>query len=322
MRHDDEFASHEIPGASAMTEMFRLGVVGAGRMGRTHLAALASSQRVKVVAVAETMETTREELTAEGYAVCAELRDLLRRGDLDGILIATPSDHHLDVVAQAAAAGIPILCEKPCGITSAQALRAAELAAERSVPLQVAYWRRFVPELQHLKARISSGAFGEIYFVACYQWDEQPPSAAFRARSGGIFVDMAVHEFDQMQWLTGQKLSQISVVRAQTSADPTAEGDPDSAAALCTLDHGATGLVSLGRRHIHGDICRVEVFGTLDAAESRFLAPPNGTAVFMEALKLQAEGFAAWVRGGAPAGASAEDAVAALQAVERAAEGG
>jgi predicted dehydrogenase len=78
----------------------------------------------------------------------------------------------------------------------------------------------------------------------------------------------------------------------------------------------------LGRRHIHGDICRVEVFGSLDAAESHFLAPPNGTAVFMEALKLQAEGFASWVRGGAAAGASAEDAVAALQAAERAAEGG
>jgi myo-inositol 2-dehydrogenase / D-chiro-inositol 1-dehydrogenase len=305
-----------------MTEMFRLGVVGAGRMGRTHLAALSSSQRVKVVAVAETAEATRAELTAEGYAVSAELGDLLRRGDLDGILIATPSDHHLDVVAQAVAAGVPILCEKPCGITSAQARRAAELAADRSVPLQVAYWRRFVPELQHLKARILSGAFGEIYFVACYQWDEQPPSAAFRSRSGGIFVDMGVHEFDQMQWLTGQKLSQISVVRAQTSADPVAAGDADSAAALCALDHGTTGLVSLGRRHIHGDICRVEVFGTRDARESRFLAPPNGTAVFMEALKLQAEGFASWVRGGAAEGASAEDAVAALEAAERAAEGG
>jgi myo-inositol 2-dehydrogenase/D-chiro-inositol 1-dehydrogenase len=304
-----------------VTEMFRLGVVGAGRMGRTHLAALSSSRQVKVVAVAETVEATRAELTEQGYAVSAELGDLLRRSDLDGILIATPSDHHLEVVDQATAAGIPILCEKPCGITSAQARRAAELASQRSVPLQVAYWRRFVPELQHLKARITSGAFGEIYFVACYQWDEEPPSAMFRSRSGGIFVDMGVHEFDQMQWLTGQRLSNISVARAQTSVDPAAGGDPDSAAALCTLDRGATGLVSLGRRHIHGDICRVDVFGSRDAAESRFLAPPNGTAVFMEALKLQAEGFASWVRGGAAAGASAEDAVAALQAAERAAGG-
>ena len=98
----------------------------------------------------------------------------------------------------------------------------------------------------------------------------------------------------------------------------TAAGDAESAQVLCTLSGGSTALVSLGRRFPLGDVCRVEVFGTHDAEECRFLWPPDGELVFMQALRRQAEGFAAWVRGGAAEGATADDAVAALQAAERA----
>ena len=298
--------------------IFHMGLVGAGRMGRTHMRALADSDVLRVVAVADPLERARAAVEAPGIAVHADLAGMLGAGGLDGVLIASSSDMHLAGIGELAAAGIPILCEKPCGLTSRQGQEAAGLAAAAKVPLQVAYWRRFVPSLRKLKTRIVAGELGDLYLAACYQWDEQPPAPSFRTRSGGIFMDMAVHEFDQIRWLSGQEIEGLHAVAARTLSDPPVPGDAESAQVLCALSGGATGLVSLGRRFPLGDVCKVEVFGTMNAEECRFLWPPSADQAFLEALRLQAESFVRWVGGAAAEGASALDAVAALEAAERA----
>ncbi len=297
---------------------FRLGLIGAGRMGRTHLRALADSETVRVVAVAEPSEPARAAVQRDGIATYSDVAAMLQAGGLDGVLVAAPSTLHLGLVERIADAGLPILCEKPCGITAQQAREAASIAEHRNVKLQVAYWRRFVPALQRLRRRIANDELGALYFLACYQWDGEPPPVQFHAGSGGIFVDMGVHEFDQIRWLSGQEFSGIAPAVASVSVEPVVTGDAESAQALCTLSGGSTALVSLGRRFPLGDVCRVEVFGTRDAEDCRFLWPPDGEQVFMQALRRQAESFAAWVRGGAAEGATADDAVAALQAAEQA----
>jgi myo-inositol 2-dehydrogenase/D-chiro-inositol 1-dehydrogenase len=299
---------------------FRMGLVGAGRMGRTHLRAVAASDVVRIAAVADPLDSARAAVAAEGIAVHAELAAMLRAGGLDGVLIASSSDTHLSCIAELAGAGMPILCEKPCGLSSREGKEAADIASAAKVPLQVAYWRRFVPSLKALKSRIAAGELGSLYLAACYQWDEQPPPASFRSRSGGIFMDMAVHEFDQIRWLSGQEIGALHAVAAGTISDPPVAGDAESAQVLCALSGGATGLVSLGRRFPLGDVCKVEVFGTGGAEECRFLWPPAAEQVFLEALRLQAESFVRWVRGGPAEGASALDAVAALEAAERASQ--
>ena len=294
--------------------LFRLGLIGAGRMGRTHLAALDGAAGLDVVAIAEPAQAIRESLKGAGVPLYAGVEDMLETARLDGVIIAVPSDQHLAVVRAVAAAGIPMLCEKPCGVAPGQAQEAAGLARAAGVPLQVAYWRRYVPQLQALHARIREGALGEIYFIACYQWDEAPPSPAFRAKSGGIFIDMGVHEFDQLRWLSGQDIAAVQAVPAHVTSDAAVPGDVESAAVLCRLGGGATALVSLGRRYPAGDMCKVEVFGTRGAESIEFLTPTDGVRAFHGALCLQAQGFAAWVRGGAMHGARAEDATAALSA--------
>jgi|SRR5690349_5079364 len=299
---------------------FRMGLVGAGRMGRTHLRAVAASDVVRIAAVADPLDSARAAVAAEGIAVHAELAAMLRAGGLDGVLIASSSDTHLSCIAELAGAGMPILCEKPCGLSSREGKEAADIASAAKVPLQVAYWRRFVPSLKALKSRIAAGELGSLYLAACYQWDEQPPPASFRSSSGGIFMDMAVHEFDQIRWLSGQEIGALHAVAAGTISDPPVAGDAESAQVLCALSGGATGLVSLGRRFPLGDVCKVEVFGTGGAEECRFLWPPAAEQVFLEALRLQAESFVRWVGGGPAEGASALDAVAALEAAERASQ--
>jgi myo-inositol 2-dehydrogenase/D-chiro-inositol 1-dehydrogenase len=298
--------------------IFKLGLVGAGRMGQNHLKAIAGSDVVQVAAIAEPAEATRARLPKSGAVLHADLDSMLEAGGLDGVLVCAPSDLHLDTVRRLVAAGLPILCEKPLGVIPSEALEAAKLAADASLPLQIGFWRRFVPMLKTLKKRIDAGELGDLYAIACFQWDGQPPGAYFRTHSGGIFVDMGVHEFDQARWLSGQEFVSSSSLASGVAEEPW-PGDPESAHALAQLSQGTTAVISLGRRFPLGDVCKVEVFGTKGWEECRFLWPPTADETFFEALKVQAESFARYARGGPREGAGGDDAAAALGAAERAA---
>ena len=290
---------------------FRIGLVGAGRMGRTHLRALAGTDRVKVTAIAEMSPAAREAVAATGATVYESAQEMLDRAALDGVLIAAPTDQHGAIIAEVAARGLPILCEKPCGLTVA----AARASARVGVPLQVAYWRRFVPGLRQLHDRIAAGELGVIHLVTCYQWDERPPSPLFRAHSGGIAIDMGVHEFDQLRWLTGQDIGGLSVVTSGPASDGIA--DVDGAQVILTLAGGATGFVSLGRYFPAGDAVWAEAFGTRGHERCDVIDPAEGEVAQLEALRRQAESFASFAEGGPCQGATADDAVAALVAAEQ-----
>ncbi len=171
------------------------------------------------------------------------------------------------------------------------------------------------------------GDLGDILAVNCYQWDAAPPGAEFRGSSGGIYVDMGVHEFDQVRWLTGQEFTRLSSAAAASGGT-----DPDCAQLVAELDGGSTAVVSLGRWHPAGDSCKVEVFGTKGTVSAWFLDPASGDAVFREALAAASRGLrqvgnrriagcargratvaGATVAGATVAGATVADAIAALQ---------
>jgi len=298
--------------------VLNLGLAGAGRMGRNHLRAIADSSTVRVTAIAEPVETARASLPHIDAAVHPDLDSMISAGGFDAVLVCVPSDFHLDTIKRLVSAGMPILCEKPVGVTAVEAREAADLTKRAGLPFQIGFWRRFVPSLKRLRDRIAAGELGEIYLVACYQWDEKPPTAYFRTHSGGIFIDMGVHEFDQTRWLTGQEIGKIDSLFCGVAEEPW-PGDPESAQAMAELSGGTTALISLGRRFPLGDVCKVEVFGTKNAEESRFLWPPTADESFFGALRLQAESFARYVRGEPRDGAGGDDAAAALEAAERAA---
>src|SRR5258708_15310012 len=152
----------------------------------------------------------REGMTGTGEQLYDDEAEMLVRATLDGVLIAAPSDQHRSIIGQIAAAGLPILCEKPCGVSTEESRFAGQVAASAGVPLQVAYWRRFVPPLRELRDRVHGGGLGAVHLVTCYQGDEKPPPVQFRAHSRGIAIDMGVHEVDQLRRLTGHDICKIS----------------------------------------------------------------------------------------------------------------
>ena len=284
---------------------FRLALIGAGRMGAAHARALASSRDVRIECVVDPSD-------AAAAAVDAPRATFETLPEVDGFLVAVPTRLHLTVTTALARHGLPVLCEKPCGLTSAETRAIAALG----VRVQVAYWRRFVPSLRALRRRIAEGELGDVVFVSCAQLDELPPPRAFRdpASSGGIVVDMGVHELDQLRWLTGRALVAVRGIAGRVGWDEPVEGDPELVELSLELDGGVAGAITLARRYPPGETCRVEVIG-LDGADAiDFVAPPDGDETIAAALRAQAEDFA---RGGGD-GATIEDAVAALEAAERA----
>ncbi len=298
----------------------RFGLIGAGRMGRAHLRALAEAPGVETAAVVEPLEGVRDELRARGVRTFAQVEQLLEAGDVDAAIVAAPTDLHLELVGTLAGAGLPVLCEKPCGLRSDETGEAVRLAADAGIVLQIGYWRRFVPALVDLRERVAAGALGEPAQIWSWQWDERPPSRAFRARSGGILLDMGVHEFDQIRWLTGQEFSDISALAAGVTSDTPVPGDPESVAAVAELSGGAVATVSLGWRLSVGEGCWVEIVGMDGHAREVFVWGDEGPGVIHAAVVAQLEAFAAAVRGAPQQGATGEDALRAIETAERAAQ--
>jgi myo-inositol 2-dehydrogenase/D-chiro-inositol 1-dehydrogenase len=296
-----------------------IALIGAGRMGCTHLRALSGSPSVRVAAVVDSSPASRAraETISPGIRTYPDIASAVAAGGIDGVLIAAPSTLHRELVTACAAHGLPILCEKPCGTTTDEIVAAGRACDGAGVLLQVGYWRRFVPQLVDLRERILAGALGEISLISCWQWDAAPASAEFRRASGGIGVDMGVHEFDQIRWLTGQEVVRLVAVASPVTSVEPVPGDVESTGMLGELSDGAVAFVSLGRHFPEGDCVWVEVMGTRGHERVDVLRGDAGDAVFLAALRAQAEDFARSVaRGTIGAGSTTEDASRALALAE------
>jgi len=238
---------------------------------------------------------------------------MFAESELDGVLIAVPTPQHIDTTRKALEAGLPVLCEKPFGLVPDEARAAGKLASERGLALQIAYWRRFVPQLTTLRGDLADGTYGAVHFLVCSQWDEAPPPLSFRNDSGGIYIDMGVHEVDQTRWLLGQDFTDVKAQVFPTTEDPGAQNDVDSAQALVMLSGGTSTVISLGRFYEGGDIVSIELYGSRGHTRFDVVSPETGEGPQLHALKLQAEAFARHARGAAPEGATAEEAARVLE---------
>ena len=253
---------------AAMTSRLALGLVGAGRMGSIHGRLIAAAvPGARLAGIADVNLDAARSLAARlgDPPVFASLDDMLAGGGIDAVLVATSSSRHLDAIRTAAAAGRDVLCEKPIALSVADTGAAIAAAEAAGIRLQVGFMRRWDPDYARARARLASGALGRPVLFKSLQFDAEPPPVAFAdpAVSGGIMVDMGIHEFDLARWLMDDEVVEVHAFGSSLAFPELATvGDVDSAVVNLRFRGGATGTVEMARTTTYGEDVRTEVLAT------------------------------------------------------------
>jgi myo-inositol 2-dehydrogenase / D-chiro-inositol 1-dehydrogenase len=241
-----------------------IGLIGVGRIGSMHAANLQALAREKVQVVVTDTDTRRARLVAERLNCrAADSVDAIFDLEPDGVVIAVGTPHHAALITRAAADGIPAFCEKPVAESTAASEQVLRMIERTGATVQVGHQRRL--DAGHLEAKraYQSGDLGWLHTIRAITADMFPPPAEFIASSGGLFRDCSVHDFDSVQWLTGQRIVEV-YARGSNNGDPAIRvaGDVDSATALATLEDGTLVSVSATRYNGAGHDVRLEVHGS------------------------------------------------------------
>jgi myo-inositol 2-dehydrogenase / D-chiro-inositol 1-dehydrogenase len=267
--------------AAAMPEGWppvRVGVLGAGRIGRLHARLVAREvDGVTLVAVADAAPAVARGVADQLGVAAWDVDEVLASPDVDAVAICTSTDTHAELVVRAAKSGKAIFCEKPVSLDLAQvdtALAAVELA---DVPFMVGFNRRFDPGHRAVHDAARSGSLGELHLVRISSRDPVPPPPEYVAISGGIFLDMAIHDFDMARFVVGCDVVEV-FARGAVRVDPRIgeAGDVDTAATVLTHVDGTITTIDNSRRAVYGFDQRVEAFGSAGMALSD--NPPRHTA--------------------------------------------
>lgn len=249
-----------------MTSAIRVGIIGAGRIGQVHAENLAYRiPEAEIAAIADINQAAAAACAARFRipAVADNPQAVIDNPDVDAVLICSPTDTHAPLIERAAAAGKYIFCEKPIALDLAAIDRALLAVEEAGVKLQVGFNRRFDPNFRHVRERVAAGDIGEPHVLRITSRDPEPPPIEYVKVSGGLFLDMTIHDFDMARYLVGDEVTEVYAAGA-VRVDPRigAAGDIDTAAVTLRFAGGALGVIDNSRRAVYGYDQRVEVFGS------------------------------------------------------------
>ena len=247
-----------------------LGLVGVGRIGVVHANNIASlngvlnpqgiSVRLRLTDVAE--EHARNIAAGLGAEFLPSVADLIASG-VDGLVIATGTATHPELIRAGVDAGIPVFCEKPVAMNVADALPVLDYIGNNNGVVQIGHQRRFDAGYLEAKRAYQAGELGWIHSLRAVTCDMTPPPVEFLATSGGLFRDCSVHDFDILRWLTGREIVEV-YAKGSNNGDPAIGdvGDVDTALAVITFDDGTVGTVSASRYNGAGHDVRLEIQGS------------------------------------------------------------
>lgn len=242
--------------------MLQIGLLGCGRIGQVHARSIKALDGARVQAVADAVPQAAEALARDAGAEVRSAEEVLGSADIDAVVIGTPTDTHFDLIHGAARAGKAIFCEKPIDMSVDNIRACIEVVEGAGVPFLTGFNRRFDPNFAALRARIAAGDIGAVELVTITSRDPAPPPITYIERSGGLFRDMMIHDFDMARFLTGERFDRIHAVGAAL-VDPAigAAGDVDTAAVILTTETGRICQISNSRRAAYGYDQRIEVHG-------------------------------------------------------------
>ena len=259
------------------TRKVRFGVLGAGRIGRIHAGNLA--HRIPGAALTALCDVSPENLAAAAasFAVpktCSDYRDVLQDPEIDAVVVCTPTNTHAQVILDAAAAGKQVFCENPIDLSIGKIQAINEEVRKRGVRLMVGFNRRFDPNFEKVRELVAAGKVGEPHILRITSRDPGPPPEEYIRASGGLFLDMTIHDFDMARYLLA---SEVTEVYAQSAVllDPAIgkAGDWDTAVVTLAFENGALGTIDNSRKAAYGYDQRVEVFGSAGMAAVKNQTP-------------------------------------------------
>ena len=239
--------------------------LGVGRMGETHLRNLVGLSGVRVVAVADPNREAAERGKAISNAEVAltDIEKAISHPGVDAVVIVTPTETHARLIELAVTADKAVFSEKPIALDLAETNRVVRLAQERGALVQIGFMRRFDPGYARAKARIEAGELGKLETFRALSRDTYPPSLNFLKSSGGLFLDMAVHDLDLARFLVGE-VEEVQAWGAVLIDERFSQADDvDTATTLLRFQNGVLGVTETSRRSAWGYDIRTEVAGAL-----------------------------------------------------------
>ena len=243
-----------------------IGLNGAGRIARVHAENLAYRiPDANLVAVADIIPDAAKKLAADFNipAVFDNHRAIMEDKKIDAVIICSSTDTHAQIMTEAAQAGKHIFCEKPIALELPKIDAALVAVDQANVKLQVGFNRRFDPSFKRARELVASGAIGAPHILRITSRDPAPPPLAYIKVSGGIFLDMTIHDFDMARFMLGSEITEVYAV-GNVLVDPEIgkAGDVDTAVITLKFANGALGVIDNSRKAVYGYDQRVEVFGS------------------------------------------------------------
>ncbi|MBZ5625178.1 MAG: inositol 2-dehydrogenase [Acidobacteriia bacterium] len=244
----------------------RFGVLGVGRIGKIHIENLVNRIPGAEVAALSDVAAAELEAVATRFGIertFGDYRGLLDLPEVDAVAICSPTNLHYQMIVDAAARGKQIFCEKPIDLSIEKVQAAIEEVGRRGVQMMVGFNRRFDPNFLKVRETIAGGLVGQPHVLRITSRDPAPPPEPYIRASGGLFLDMTIHDFDMARYLMGSEVTEV-YARAAVLVDPVfaTAGDWDTAVITLTFENGAYAVIDNSRKAVYGYDQRVEMFGS------------------------------------------------------------
>lgn len=247
--------------------MISLGIIGAGRIGKVHAQSIMNhitSVRLKTIADPFMNEETEASLRVLGVSDCTkDYKKILNDPEIDAVLICSSTNTHADISLEAIAAGKHVFCEKPVSQDIAKIRQVMEKLKGTKLKYQVGFNRRFDHNFEAVRAAVANGDVGDVHIVRITSRDPAPPPPEYVAVSGGMFLDMTIHDFDMVRYLTASDVVEV-FANGAVLVDPLIgkAGDIDTAIISLKMANGALAVIDNSRKAVYGYDQRAEVFGS------------------------------------------------------------
>jgi len=247
-------------------DTIKLGILGLGRIGKIHLETICTKiEGVNVIAAMNPSIEGRSFADRYGIQLVTDnALAVIHHPEIDAVLICSPTNTHSDYVIQAAHAGKAIFCEKPLDLSLNKVRETLQIVSNANVPLMIAFNQRLDPNFETVKKEIVAGKLGRLFSVRITSRDPGPPPISYIKQSGGLFMDMTIHDFDMARYIVGAEVVEV-FAKGYNLVDPEIgkAGDIDTGIILLTFDNEVTVIIENCRKASYGYDQRLEVFGSL-----------------------------------------------------------